>query len=77
MSKSNQLDIDGGLIPLEDAARLLNIKPDTIRLYLRQQRYTRYRRGRQTFLDPAELTPRPVSGPKAKPANGRQMANGK
>ncbi len=48
-------DINGGLIPFDEGCRLVNRSAYTLRLWLRQEKLTRYKRGRSTFLDPAEL----------------------
>ncbi len=58
------LDINGGLIPFEEGCQLANRSHFTVRKWLREGKLTRYKRGSSTFLDPAELVPQPVPGPK-------------
>ena len=70
MSKSDQFDINAGLIPFDEGCRLANRHPWTMRKWLREGKLTRYKRGRDTFLDPAELAPQPVAGPERR-ANGK------
>ncbi len=64
------LDINGGLVPFDEGCKLVKRSPYTVRLWLRQGKLTRYKRGRETFLDPAEFVPQPQPRPKRR-ANGK------
>jgi len=68
MPTTKQIDINAGLIPFEEACRLVNRHPWTVRKWLREGKLTRYKRGPETFIDPAELAPRPVAGPERRAA---------
>ena len=57
-------DINAGLLTFEEARQLLGVHHFTLRKWLRDGKLTRYKRGIHTFIDPAELTPKPVAGPK-------------
>ncbi len=57
------LDINGGLVPFDEGCKIVNRSPYTVRLWLRQGKLTRYKRGRETFLDPAEFVPQPQPKP--------------
>ena len=67
---SEHLDINAGLIPLRTGCELANRSLYTVRKWLREGKLTRYKRGSAVFLDPAELAPQPVPGPKRR-GNGK------
>ncbi len=60
---SDQFNVDGGLVPFDEACRLINRAPYTVREWARQGKVTIYKRGRDRFLDPAELRPQPAPRP--------------
>ncbi len=57
------LDINGGLVPFEEGCKMVKRSSYTVRGWLRQGKLTRYKRGRETFLDPAEFVPQPQPKP--------------
>ena len=57
------LDINGGLVPFDEGCKMVKRSPYTVRGWLRQGKLTRYKRGRETFLDPAEFVPQPQPKP--------------
>jgi hypothetical protein len=57
------LDINGGLVPFDEGCKMVKRSPYTVRGWLRQGMLTRYKRGRETFLDPAEFVPQPQPKP--------------
>ena len=57
------LDINGGLVPFDEGCKMVKRSPYTVRLWLRQGKLTRYKHGRETFLDPAEFVPQPQPKP--------------
>ena len=64
------LDINGGLVPFDEGCKMVKRSPYTVRGWLRQGKLTRYKRGRETFLDPAEFVPQPQPKPvRAEKAN--------
>ena len=57
------LDINGGLVPFDEGCKMVKRSPYTVRGWLRQGKLTRYKRGGETFLDPAEFVPQPQPKP--------------
>ena len=66
MDKSTYPNINAGLIPFEEACRLINRTPYTVREWIRQGKLTRYKRGSDTFLSLDELRPKPTPRPAKK-----------
>lgn len=66
MDKSTYPNINAGLIPFEEACRLIDRAPYTVREWIRQGKFTKYKRGRDVFLSIDELRPKPMPKPARK-----------